>query len=142
MGAVRTNDKYSGAVVVTLARSWRLAAFIASGAGASLALVATTPLPVATAVLLATWLACAGLDAWRRGVRRRHLALGLDGSVAIDATPGRLRDGCFVAPWLTLVRWRPDGARFDRTVAVLPDMLPADDFRRLRVLLLHRGQTT
>jgi len=41
----------------------------------------------------------------------------------------------FVAPWLTIVRWRPPGARFDRTVMVLPGMLTDDCFRRLRVLL-------
>ena len=48
---------------------------------------------------------------------------------------GRLRDGCFVAPWLTIVLWRPHGARFDRSIVVLPDMLGEAAFRRLRVLL-------
>ena len=48
---------------------------------------------------------------------------------------GALRDGSFVAPWLTLVRWRPEAGRFDRTVLILPGMTGAGEFRRLRVLL-------
>jgi hypothetical protein len=48
---------------------------------------------------------------------------------------GRLQDGSFVAPWLTIVRWRATGEHFDRTVAILPDMIDAARFRELRVLL-------
>jgi hypothetical protein len=33
--------------------------------------------------------------------------------------------------------WRPDRSRFSRAEFILPDMLPADDFRRLRVLLRY-----
>jgi hypothetical protein len=40
-----------------------------------------------------------------------------------------------VAPWLTIVRWRPEGAWFDRTVPLLPGMLDEEMFRRLRVVL-------
>ena len=50
----------------------------------------------------------------------------------------RLRDGCFVAPWLTIVRWRPDGARFTRTILVAPDAVDAEAYRRLRILLRWR----
>ena len=73
---------------------------------------------------------------WRARVSRR--------SLEVDPGPGRrwassapacLRDGSFVAPWLTIVRWRPEGARFDRTFLVVPGMLEREDFRRLRVLL-------
>ncbi len=35
------------------------------------------------------------------------------------------------------VVWRPDGARWSRTVLIVPDMLPAEDFRRLRVMLRY-----
>jgi hypothetical protein len=48
---------------------------------------------------------------------------------------GAVQPRCFVAPWLTVVRWRPEGARFDRTFIVLPDMADGDAFRRVRVLL-------
>ena len=48
---------------------------------------------------------------------------------------GTVRDGCFVLPWLTVVRWRPHGARIDRTVLLLPAMAPADTLRKIRVIL-------
>ena len=48
---------------------------------------------------------------------------------------GRVRAGSFVAPWLTIVRWRPDGTRRDHTVLLLPDMAADDALRRLRVVL-------
>jgi hypothetical protein len=38
---------------------------------------------------------------------------------------------------LTSIVWRPDGARWSRSILVLPDMLPPDDFRRLRVMLRY-----
>jgi toxin CptA len=48
---------------------------------------------------------------------------------------GELRDGSFVAPWLTLVRWRPEGRRLDRTVLLIPGMAAEEELRRLRILL-------
>ncbi len=50
---------------------------------------------------------------------------------------GHVRSASHVGAWLTTIVWRPDGARWSRTVLILPDMLPADDFRRLRVLLRY-----
>ena len=38
---------------------------------------------------------------------------------------------------LTSIVWRPDGARWSRSILVLPDMLAPDDFRRLRVMLRY-----
>jgi hypothetical protein len=83
------------------------------------------------------------LQAWRR--IRAMRSLRLDGSRGLclvfqdgaEAT-GRVQDGCFVAPWLAIVRWRPEGAWFDRTVVILPGMTGRDEFRRLRVLLRWR----
>jgi hypothetical protein len=65
-----------------------------------------------------------------------------DGGVRVtlrsgEPCEGRLEPGSFVAPWLTLVRWRPAGARFDRTVLVAPAMAQPEAFRRLRVRLRH-----
>jgi len=34
-----------------------------------------------------------------------------------------------------VVRWRPHGARFDRTVPILPSMVDGAQFRGLRVAL-------
>jgi len=50
---------------------------------------------------------------------------------------GHVRGASYVGAHLTTIVWRPDGARRSRTVLILPDMLPEDDFRRLRVLLRY-----
>ena len=50
---------------------------------------------------------------------------------------GHVRSSTYVGAWLTSIVWRPDGGRFSQCVLVLPDMLPEDDFRRLRVMLRH-----
>lgn len=56
-------------------------------------------------------------------------------SITVDGIEGRIVAGSFVAPWLTIVRWRPRGARFARTLPVLPDAVDAEAFRALRVVL-------
>ena len=48
---------------------------------------------------------------------------------------GQVRDGSFVMPWLTIIRWRPEGKRLDRTLLLLPDMANAQDLRKIRVFL-------
>ena len=50
---------------------------------------------------------------------------------------GHVRSSTYVGAWLTTIVWRPDGARLSRAVLIVPDMLPADDFRRLRVMLRY-----
>jgi toxin CptA len=55
-----------------------------------------------------------------RGGRR------VEGSVQPDSYAGTL---------LTTIVLRPTGSRRSRAIAILPDMLSAEDFRRLRVLL-------
>lgn len=134
----RMRDQYSEAVEVFLARSRIAAAFAAGGALATVALVAAMPLPVRVRILLATAVACLAIHALGAAWRPRRARLDCDGAAEIDGVAGRLRDGAFVSPWLTVIRWRPAGARIDRTVLVLPDMLPAAAFRHLRVLLRMR----
>ncbi len=46
-----------------------------------------------------------------------------------------LQPGSFVAPYLTTLVYRPEAARFNRFLIVLPDMLDANSFRELRVHL-------
>jgi hypothetical protein len=70
-------------------------------------------------------------EAWELGPA---MVEGADGRVAT----GRLLDGSFVAPWLVVVSWRPDGARMARAIVVAPDAVGEQDFRRLRVLLRWR----
>jgi len=50
---------------------------------------------------------------------------------------GHVRASTYVSSWITTIVWRPDGWRLSRTILVLPDMLPEEDFRRLRVMLRY-----
>ena len=50
---------------------------------------------------------------------------------------GHVRAATYVGAWITTIVWRPDGWHWSRAVLVLPDMLPAEDFRRLRVMLRY-----
>jgi hypothetical protein len=141
MGTGEANDKYSGVLEVDLAPSRIVPALVAVAVAATIGMLAFTPMAPACTILLATWAACASLDALGRARRPHRLAIGRGGEVAIDGVAGTQRaGGSFVAPWLAIVRWRPVGARFDRTLLVVPDMLGDAAFRELRVLL--RGQTT
>jgi Membrane-bound toxin component of toxin-antitoxin system len=63
-----------------------------------------------------------------------------DLTVTLVERAGRIAEGVvlgdsFVAAMLTTLVVRVPRARWPRTVAILPDMLPAEDFRRLRVQL-------
>lgn len=140
MGTVAADDKYSGAMELALRRSRLVPAFVAFAASASLGLLAFTPMPLWAALLAATALACLALDALRRAAPPARVVLDRDGMIAVDGVAGVVAAGSFVAPWLAIVRWRPAGGRFDRTLLVAPDMLQEQEFRELRVLL--RGQTT
>jgi hypothetical protein len=147
VGAAQAKRKYSDAALeVAFTPSRRALAFLAVMAAATLLLIAATPGLTPLRILAATWVSCATLEAihrvallrGRRGVR----AIRLSGCGEIEAhmasgawRSGIVRDGSFVAPWLTIVRWRPEGARWDRTILVLPDMVDGEGFRALRVLL-------
>lgn len=115
---------------------------------ATLVLVLSLPAPPALHAL-----GCAAVLAWawetfrtvalRTGSRTvEALHLGGDRLVVVRYGNGRLvaghvRSASYVSATLTAVVWRPDGARFSRSVLVLPDMLPPDHFRRLRILLRY-----
>jgi lysylphosphatidylglycerol synthetase-like protein (DUF2156 family) len=80
---------------------------------------------------------------WAYRVTRHSIvaiAVGADRRIAITERGGRRIEGVvqpdsYVGAALTTVVLRAAGARRSRAIAILPDMLPADDFRRLRVLL-------
>ena len=135
VGTIAADDKYSGVVEVGLRRSRLVPGFVAFAVLASLALLAATPLPLRWSVLAATALACLALDALRRAAPPARVVLDRDGAIVAGGVAGVIAAGSFVAPWLVIVRWRPAGARFDRTLLVAPDMLPPAQFRALRVLL-------
>jgi toxin CptA len=147
MGAKAREHKYSEAACEISLKPSRWAAWIVALASlATVVLIAATPGVLALRILAATWIACAALEALHsRALLRgrcaaRAVSLARGGEIAVrDALgcwrAGSLREGSFVAPWLTVIRWRPAGARFDRAVPILPDMLSPDEFRRLRVML-------
>ena len=53
------------------------------------------------------------------------------------ACAGRVHRDSYVGARLSTIVWRPFGRRRLRTILILPDMLSAADFRRLRVLLRY-----
>ena len=122
---------------------------VAALALATLAVIGCTPAPIAPRILAGTWNVCLALAAARRipffpgGCGPRVLALRASGEVAVQAASGawrsgRLADGGLVASWLVVVRWRPDGARLDRTILILPGMADAQTLRKIRVILRWR----
>ncbi len=69
-----------------------------------------------------------------------RLRLARDGSIRVElrdgtALEGKVRPGSFAAPWLTIVRWRPAGRRWDRTLVLLPGMAATAELRNIRVIL-------
>jgi hypothetical protein len=121
--------KYSGAAF----------AFLAVAVGSTLALVIFVPFPDAVRALAFAWVIATAWRAHQGLTGVRALRLDFHGAIAVRDRfgwrAGELRDGSFVAPWLTIVRWRPDGARLDRTLVILPDMIQVASARQIRVLL-------
>ena len=117
-------------------------------AAATIAL--TIALPLQPLVHLATIAAIAAWAAWSFRVDALHrgrfavteLRLAPDLILLVCMGDGRLvagdvRASTYVGAWVTTIVWRPDGRCWSRALLVLPDMLPAEDFRRLRVMLRY-----
>ena len=125
-------------------------------AGTGIGVLAASTIALTLAMPLAPWLQAmlmAAAVAWAGGAfhaaalrRGRHAVTEI--RVAPDLTlvacmgeghlaAGYVRAATYVGPWMTTIVWRPDGRRVSRTILVLPDMLPAEDFRRLRVMLRY-----
>lgn len=124
-------------------------AWITGVAAAALAAILAAAVSPAAKAVLTCALAIAAIRAARRHAWRevpdapRRLIVDLSGRIEIEGVDGRrlagrVEDGSFVAPWLTLVRWRPEGARFARAALIAPDAVDAESFRRLRILLRWR----
>lgn len=147
MGAALLECKYSEAGVEVALRPSRVATMgLAVMLVATLAVVAMIPGSAVLKFVVATCVACMALEAihtigMQRGRRAvRAILLRRSGEIEVEMASGEWQagivlDGSFVAPWLTVVRWRPEGARLDRSVLILPDMLAVEGFRALRVLL-------
>jgi toxin CptA len=67
-----------------------------------------------------------------------------DGSLLVQAgtdwQPAAVLASTMVTPNLTVLHYRPEGSRRAQTAVILPDSLPADDFRRLRVWLRWKAK--
>jgi hypothetical protein len=103
-------------------------------------MTAAVPATVTVLVVLVSGLwRCTG-----RGVPAL-LHVGIDRGMTVTGRDGRSRagvilDNSYVGAWLTTIVWRADGIRWwrpARTIVVLPDTLPEDEFRRLRVVLRY-----
>jgi len=135
-------------VRVSLAPSNAATAFIALAALVTCAVVATLPFG-ATASAMATVAICVwAVDrilvvALRRGPRAvRRFELRGDLTLVVvtgdgTACAGRVHRDSYVGARLSTIVWRPYGRWRRRAILLLPDMLAADDFRRLRVLLRY-----
>jgi toxin CptA len=124
--------QYSGAITALL-----LAASLATG-------VIVAFLPWSAPLRLSMLLGVAGLclRAHRTLFEARAFVVRGGGTVRVlfhdgRSAEGSLQEGSFVAPWLTIVRWRPARARFDRTLVVTGARAHPEAFRRLRVRLRH-----
>jgi hypothetical protein len=121
------------------------AAFIVAAYLATAALLAFMPgsVLIRAFAVAAIGACCAGS---LRGALRAtpHAIVGVeicaDGRVALTERGGARREGraqpaCYVGTWFTTMVVRIDGARWSRAIAILPDMLSAEEMRRLRVML-------
>ena len=137
-------------VPVRIAPAASRSAFALICALAALACAVVETLPVhevlrgLAAIAIAVW---AGdrihVVAMRRGPRAIR-RIEVDGHLRIAVTTGDgscdrgcVRPDSYVGARITTIVWRPGDAGWSRAILLLPDMLPADDFRRLRVLLRH-----
>ena len=135
-------------VRVSLARSTIASAAIAALALGTSLIVATLPLDpllVGCALIaIAAWaidrVQVVGLRQGPRAVRSFELRGDLTLVVVSGdgtASAGRVRRDSYVGARLSTIVWRPYGRWRSRTILLLPDMLPAEEFRRLRVLLRY-----
>ena len=135
-------------VRIVLASSRRALALIAALAAATCGVIATLPfdrtlLAFATLVVIVWAVDRIHVVALRHGPRAvRQFELRGDLTVIVvtgdgNALAGRVRRDSYVGSRLSTLVWRPFGRWRSRSILLLPDMLPPQDFRRLRVLLRY-----
>ena len=109
-------------------------------------LVAWLPGPAAIRGALVIGIAAYAIGALRHWAMRSSpravvdIDLDVDRAVCLTERSGLRIEGLvlpdsYVGAWVTTLVVRRDGRRRVRTVAILPDMLAIEDFRRLRLLL-------
>lgn len=128
-----------------LQRSHYLATMLIAAHGATLAALFPLNFPIWAKIALAFFvLLSLGVhlrrEAWL-SAPSAGVALMLEGDQIVLTTRGGeqlvgqiLRDS-LVTPYLTVLNILPEGARFTRSVVILPDSLDTESFRQLRVRL-------
>ena len=134
-GDMETSNYIEADVAFTLQPSRRLAGFVVLAGAGTASLLAAMPLPGWASAAAAAWCALAFAHALARHTVSRSVRILGGRAIVVDRAAGEIVAGSFVAPWLTIVRWRPASSWRARTVVVLPDMLDAAAFRALRVIL-------
>jgi len=140
--------KTSDSLRVELGPSRLAAAFISVSHVATAALLAFTPgnslLRAAAVVAIGAHALHALRNFALQGAARAVVAVELSAdrqAVLIERSgrrcEGRVRSESYVGERLTTLVVRGEGARVSRAIAILPDMLPAEDLRRLRVLMRY-----
>ena len=122
-----------------------LAAILIAAHGAALLALFSLALPFCAQTALAMLLLASLLfylrrDAWLSAPSSAIALLLEGGDVVLTARSGDLWSGqllrdSLVTPSLTVLNVLPPGARFARSVVILPDSLDAESFRQLRVRL-------
>jgi len=145
--------KGPGPLKVELGRSRLAAAFVFVSHIATASLLAFAPVDAmlrAAAVIAIGTHALRALRTWALQSAARavvEIELSADRRAVLIERCGRRCEGevraeSYVGERITTLVVRPDGARVSRAVAILPDMLPEEDLRRLRVLLRYGGAST
>ena len=135
-------------VRVVLSSSYTALALIGSLALATCAVIASMPLQPAAVGLATIVVVVWAIDrihvvAFRQGPRAvRMFEVRGDLTVVVvtgdgNARAGRVHRDSYVGARLSTLVWRPFGRWRSRAILLLPDMLPAQDFRRLRILLRY-----
>ena len=137
---------------VQLGKSRVAAAFILCACAATASVIAWVPSEIESPyVLVARSVAIIAVGLWAlREIRycawlampRSIVALEIRGDCSItliEASTARIeavvQPQSFVSAWITTVVARASDDHHRRAIAILPDMLSAEDFRRVRVLL-------
>ncbi len=139
-------DKYNGAVDTALRPSRWAGGFVVAATLATVALSCLMPIDAGPRALLGLSSLALGIRAARTHVLQqgpqaaRRLRLDSTGAVEVEDGDGRWRSGatrpgCVVTPWVSVLRWRPEGARRDRVLLLVADMMEREALRRIRVIL-------
>lgn len=126
--------------------SRQLAALLYAAHAVSIVLLWSLTLPVALKVAIAVLVVISLIhylsqDAW---LTAHHAVTAFTLTEARQCTAtlhsgksvtGEVLGGTFVAPYLTVILYQPEGKFFTRSIVIFPDSIDAEIFRKLRVWL-------